>query len=103
MLSMRLNRNYGQLMLAERAAAILAYTDEDRDAMDESNPITFAESGPNRFHLMSLFFSEIDGVQIQEDCDLNEITIKYFKDDEADVELTEGPVYDWALNMYNAW
>ena len=89
-------------MLAERAAAILAYTDEDRDAMDESNPITYAESAPNRFHLMSLFFSEIDGVQIQEDCDLNEITIKYFKDDEA-VELTEGPVYDWALNMYNGW
>lgn len=94
-------------MLSERAAQILAYTDEDRDAMDDSNPITFAESGPNRFHLMSLFFSDrdgsSDGVQIQEDADLNEITIKYFKDGEPDIELTEGPVYDWALAMYKAW
>ena len=90
-------------MLSDRAAAILAYTDEDRDAMDDSNPITFAESGPNRFHLMSLFFSEIDGVQIQEDCDLNEITVKYFKDNEPDIELTEGTVYDWAIEQYNGW
>lgn len=93
--------------LAERASAILAYTDEDRDAMDDSNPITFAESGPNRFHLMSLFFSDrdgtSDGVQIQEDADLNEITITYFQDGEPDIVLTEGPVYDWALAMYRAW
>jgi hypothetical protein len=97
----------GKNRLEERAAAILAYTDEDRDAMDDSNPITFAESGPNRFHLMSLFFSDKngseDGVQIQEDCDLGEITVKYFNEGEADIELTEGPVYDWALAMYRAW
>jgi hypothetical protein len=90
-------------VLSERAAQILAYTDEDRDAMDDSNPITHAESGPNRFHLMSLFFSDSDGVQIQEDADLNEITVRYFKDNEADIELTEGPVYDWAIEQYNGW
>lgn len=94
-------------MLAERAAQILATTDEDRDAMDESNPIIFAESGPNRFHLMSLFFSDrdgsSDGVQIQEDTDLNEITVTYFQDGKEDIVLTEGPVYDWAIGMYNSW
>ena len=87
-------------MLSERAAQILAYTDEDRDAMDDTNPITHAETGPNRFHTMSLFFTDNDGVQIQEDADLNEITVKYFKDGEPDVEVTEGPVYDWAIKHY---
>lgn len=94
-------------MLKEREAQILAITEDQRDEYldgeSEHNPILFAETGPNRFHLMSLFFSDNDGVQIQEDADLGEITIKYFKDDEADVELTDGPVYDWALQMYKAW
>jgi hypothetical protein len=88
---------------AEREAAILAYTDEDRDAMDDTNPVTHAESGPNRFHLMSLFFSDTDGVQIQEDCDLNEITVTYFNDGLVSEEITAGPMYDWAIEQYNGW
>lgn len=92
------------MKLEERAKQILATTDDDRDAMDESNPVIYAEAGPNRFYLMSLFFSDSDGVQIQEDQDLSQITVRYFQDDEADVELTEGPVYDWAVNFYrNSW
>ena len=82
-----------------RTAQLLATTDEQRDNGDESNPIIYAESGPNRFSLMSLFFSETDGVQIQEDLDLNEITVKFFTD-EQETPLTAGPLYDWAVNFY---
>ena len=35
--------------LKEREAQVLAVTEEDREEMDENNPIIFAESGPNRF------------------------------------------------------
>ena len=90
-----------------RARQILATTDEDRDeGDDETNPIIFAESGPNRFSVMTLFFEDKpgganDGVTIQEDLELNEITIKYFTEAYADtIELSSGPVYEWALNYY---
>jgi hypothetical protein len=91
-------------VLAKRNAQVLAVTDEDRDEMDENNPIVFAESGPNRFSLMSMFFEDKvggdnDGVQIQEDLDCGEITVKYFTE-EGEVELTEGAVYEWAINHY---
>ena len=87
-----------------RGLQILATTDEMRDEADENNPIIFAESGPNRFSVMSLFFEDKvggvnDGVTIQEDLELNEITIKYFTDTDT-TELTSGPVYEWALNYY---
>jgi hypothetical protein len=32
-------------VLAKRNAQVLAVTDEDRDEMDENNPVVFAESG----------------------------------------------------------
>lgn len=85
--------------LAERTAQLLAITPEIRDEYSDENPILYAEQGPNRFALMSLFFSDNDGVQIQEDLELNDITIKYFTDDN-DLVLTEGPIYDWALDFY---
>ena len=90
--------------LVVRGVQILATTDEDRDAGDENNPIIFAESGPNRFQVMSLFFEDKpgginDGVTIQEDLELNEITVKYFTDNNS-MEITSGPVYEWALNYY---
>lgn len=92
------------MKLEERAAQILATTDDDRDAMDEKNPVIYAEAGPNRFYLMSLFFSDSDGVQIQEDQDLSEITVMYFQDGEGSIQLFDGPVYDWAVNFYkNNW
>lgn len=89
-----------------RARQILETTEADREAGDETNPIIFAESGPNRFSVMSLFFEDKpgginDGVTIQEDLELNEITIKYFTEAYADtIELESGPVYEWALNYY---
>lgn len=90
--------------LEKRNAQVLAVTDEDRDEMNEENPVIFAESGPNRFSLMSMFFEDKvggdnDGVQIQEDLDCGEITVKYFTE-KGEVELTEGAVYDWAVNHY---
>lgn len=86
--------------LETRNAQVLATTEEQRESGDESNPIIFAETGPNRFRVMSLFFPDNDGVHISEDLELNEVTIKYFND-EQEQELTAGPVYDWALNFYN--
>ena len=77
----------------------MALTDDDRDAADESNPIIYAEGGPNRFALMSLFFTDNDGVRIEEDLSLGDITVEYFTDTES-VQLTEGAVYDWAINYY---
>jgi len=85
--------------LLMRTIQLTELTEEEREAGDESNPILFAESGPNRFATMSLFFSDIDGVRIQEDLDVQEITVYYF-DREGERELTEGIVYDWAYNFY---
>ena len=85
--------------IKEREEQLLALTQEERDTGDDSNPILFAESGPNRFHIMTLFFPETDGVRIQTDLDLNEVTVEYFSDD-GRVELTEGPLYDWAIEIY---
>ena len=97
-------------VLQTRNEQVIALTDEVREELEDtedmgvSNPILFAEQGPNRFKVMSLFFEDVangtnDGVKIQEDLDLGEITITYFTD-EDETELTEGAVYDWALNFY---
>ena len=85
-----------------REAQLLAIT--DREALDDSNPIGFAEAGPNRFRLLTLFFEDVvgganDGVRVQEDLDLNEISVEYFNDRES-VELKEGALYEWALDYY---
>lgn len=91
-------------LLETRAAQIVATSEEEREDGDEGNPILFAESGPNRYALMSLFFEDRaggnnDGVRIEEDLDLGEVKIYYFTDTEEQ-ELLEGEVYDWALNFY---
>ena len=80
-----------------REAQLLAIT--DREALDDSNPIGFAEAGPNRFRLLTLFFPNDDGIRVQEDLDLNEISVHYFNDRES-VELKEGALYEWALDYY---
>jgi hypothetical protein len=100
------NENVGAL-LSLRIAQILALTDEKREYyseaedMGDSNTIIHAESAPNRFATMSLFFTDSDGVQIQEDLDLHDITVKYFTDDN-EMLVTEGPFYDWAVNYYRS-
>ena len=93
-------RNEEALALTEAVREAL----EEAEDMGESNPFIFAESGPNRFSIMSLFFEDVvggnnDGVKIEEDLSTGEITIEYFTDIDQ-VPLTEGAVYDWALNFY---
>lgn len=87
--------------LEERAAQLHALTQDQRDEMDDSNPIIYAESGPNRFQSITLFFPEEDGVRVEEDLDLHEITVHYFTTDGKDIKLEEGhPIHDWALDFY---
>ena len=91
--------------IKEREAQILATTEAEREEGNEDNPIVSAESAPNRFSVMSLFFDdgESDGVRIEEDLELNEVTVYYFNDTET-VELTEGVMYNWAKEFYsNDW
>lgn len=85
--------------LDKRNAQALAVTEEDREEINEDNPIIFAETAPNRYQMITLFFPEEDGVRIEEDLDLHLITVYYFTD-EGEIELTEGALYDWALNYY---
>ena len=97
-------------VLQARNEEVLALTEAVREALEEaedmgeSNPFIFAESAPNRFRMMSLFLEDVsggnnDGVKITEDVESGEIEIEYFTDIDQ-VPLTEGAVYDWALNFY---
>ena len=97
-------------VLQARNEEALALTEAVREALEEaedmgqSNPFIFAESAPNRFRMMSLFLEDVsggnnDGVKITEDVESGEIEIEYFTDIDQ-VPLTEGAVYDWALNFY---
>ena len=93
-------RNEQALALTEAVREAL----EEAEDMGESNPFIFAESAPNRFRMMSLFLEDVsggnnDGVKITEDVESGEIEIEYFTDIDQ-VPLTEGAVYDWALNFY---
>jgi hypothetical protein len=85
--------------LATREAQILAITEEEREEYSEDHPIMYAEQGPNRFALMSLFFPEEDGVRIEEDLSGGEIIVTYFNE-EGERIITEGAVYEWAVNYY---
>jgi hypothetical protein len=85
--------------LALREAQVLATTEQDREDLNEDNPIIYAEAGPNRYQMISLFFPEEDGVRIEEDLDLHLIKVYYFND-EGETELTEGAVYEWAVEYY---
>lgn len=86
-------------LLQLRESQLLAITEADREEMDEENPIIHAETGPNRFAILSMFFTDNDGVRIQEDLDLNELTVTYFTDD-GEVEVEDGPLYHWAVEFY---
>jgi hypothetical protein len=85
--------------LKQREAELLLTTEVVREEGDESHPILYAEGGINRFQSMTLFFPDTDGVKVEEDLDLDEVRVYYFND-EGQSELTEGAVYEWALNYY---
>ena len=86
--------------LTQREKEIAAITDDQRDEGDESNPILHAESGPNRFNVMSMFFPEEDGVRIEEHIGLNDIEVFYFDIEGKETQLEEGILFDWAINHY---
>ena len=85
--------------LKQREAELLATTEEDREEGNEANPIVFAEGGRNRLHIMTLFFPNDDGVKIERDLELDEVSVEYFNDIER-VTLTEGALYEWAIDQY---
>jgi hypothetical protein len=85
--------------LKELESHLALVNDDMRDAGDESNPIIFAESGPNRFNLMSLFFNDSEGVRIEEDLELGDITVQLFSDTDKQ-ELKEGALFEWAITYY---
>lgn len=88
--------------LSEREAQALAIAGKDRDEVGEDNPIYFAESAPNRFRTLSFFFPEEDGVEIVEDLDNEEEDPKvYYFYEGGREELTDGALYDWALDQFN--
>lgn len=88
------------MSLELRTKQLLELTQDQRDNVDDSNPIIFAESGPNRYQSITLFFPEEDGVRIEEDLDLHDITVHYFNIEGTETTLEEGPLYDWALDFY---
>lgn len=84
-----------------REEQILAVTEEERDEVDANNPIIFAETAPNRFAMMSLFFEEEDGVRIVEDIDLHSIEVFYFDTEGKETQLEETSVlYQWASDYF---
>ena len=85
--------------LETRTAQILAVTEQERDEVDERNPIVHAETGINRFELMSVFFTDEDGVSVERDVDLNEFTVKYFNND-GETVVEEGALYEWAIELF---
>lgn len=92
------------MSLETRTVQLLGMTREDREDLNEENPIIFAEMAPNRFCTMSLFFPEDgdgdgDGVRIQHDLDLNDLTVYYFTNMQEH-QITEGDIYEWALKFY---
>jgi hypothetical protein len=83
-----------------REQQVIALTEEEREIGNDSNPIIYAESGPCRYQSVTYWFPQEDGVVIEQNMDDEEdITVKYMNDDET-IELTEGPLYDWAINQY---
>ena len=85
-----------------REEQVLALTEEEREKGDDSNPILYAESAPCRYQSVTYWFTEEDGVIIEQDMDIVEdITVKYMSGDEI-IELTEGPLYEWAIDQYES-
>ena len=86
--------------LKEREAQVLAVTEEERENLNDDNPIIHAETGPCRYQSITYWFPDGDGVVVEENLDREgEITVKYMDGDDT-IKLTEGPVYDWAIDLY---
>jgi hypothetical protein len=87
------------LALREEQAAAVTEKMREEESGNAEHPILYAEAGPCRYQTVTLFFPEEDGVRIEEDLDLHTMTVHYFTS-EQEIELTEGALYDWALDYY---
>lgn len=86
--------------LTEREAQAKAVIEGERESLDDDNPIIYAESAPCRYQSITYWFPDDDGVVIEENLDREgEITVKYMDGDET-IELTEGALYDWAMERW---
>lgn len=86
--------------LKVREEQVIAVTEQERDEGNEDNPILYAESGPCRYQSVTYWFPEDDGVIIEQNLDdVEDITVKYINGNET-IELTDGPLYDWVINLY---
>ena len=86
--------------LSEREAQALAIAGKDREEVEEDNPIIYAESAPCRYQSITYWFPEEDGVMVQQSLDNEEeITVKYLTGEE-EIDLTEGALYEWALEQF---
>ena len=83
-----------------REEQVIAITEEERETGDDSNPILYAESAPCRYQSVTYWFPEEDGVIIEQSMDDEEdITVKYMNGDKT-IELTEGALYEWAIEQF---
>ena len=84
-----------------REEQVLAVTEREREDVDTDNPIIYAETAPNRFASMTLFFEEEDGVRIVEDIDLKIIEVFYFDTEGNETALEEtSTLYQWASEYF---
>jgi len=88
--------------LTTRTEQVKALTEADREEYSDTNPIIFAEQGPNRYSFITLFFPEDDGVRITEDLDLGDIEVIYFDTTGKEQEIKEGALYEWAFDYYQS-
>jgi len=85
-----------------REEQVAALTKQEREKGDDSNPILYAESGPCRYQSITYWFPDDDGIVVEENLDREgEITVKYMNGDKT-IELTKGPLYDWAIDQYES-
>jgi hypothetical protein len=72
---------------------------------DAENPLTIALENPNRFQTVTFFFADDDGIKIETDLDLNDVTVYYLTQCGArQYVITEGALYEWAINAEaNSW
>ena len=84
-----------------REEQVLAVTEREREDVDTGNPIIYAETAPNRFASMTLFFEEEDGVRIVENIDLKIIEVYYFDTEGKETQLEEtSTLYQWASEYF---
>lgn len=86
--------------LSEREAQAKAIAGKDRDGLDEEHPIIYAESAPCRYQSITYWFPDGDGVRVEQSLD-DEEDIKVYYLGEEEIALTDGALYEWAMDQFN--